>query len=178
MKKHGIGMFELPTLLGEGTVVEKKSKKEAASSTPPPLPPMMERHLAHKVEVNGKEVFASNARYRYQAEIGGVYSPKKPKSEGGPLDDSPKVLLGVGLVGEEWQASIGPVPGARGRTRGMLLASFLTRYVTGERVERKARKGKERERDDEGATRTPASLRLVRIEAKLDLLLQQLGVKL
>jgi len=162
MRKKGIGLV-LP--LFENAVQETKAIEDSPEYRREP----MKRAPPLKVECEGKIVHASTKRMVWRAVIGEIYEPA-----GNLMDKAPKMLLAVGLVGEEWQVSIGPSDGDRGRSRGMHLVSFLRRYVKGTPVPRitpqRVRVEKPLVKRDEDA--------LSRIEAKLDLLIAELGVKI
>ena len=137
--------------------------QQETSETPAPVSEKGWTPPTLHVRQDGKDVYARTSRTSYHAVIGQAYTPF-----GNTKDSAPKILLAVGKVGDEWQVSIGPADGSRGRTRGMQLASFLSRYIHG--VSIKQRKVVKPVVAADGS-------RLARIERKLDMLLEQLGVK-
>jgi len=165
MRKRGIGLV-LP--LFENAAEEAKA---SSSEDPEERREPMRRAAPLKVECEGKIVHASSKRMVWHATIGEVYEPA-----GNLIDKTPKTLLAVGLVGEEWQVSIGPATGERGRSRGMHLVSFLKRYVKGTPVPR-VRRPERVKVDKPSPAQKEDGDALARIEAKLDLILAELGVK-
>lgn len=164
MRKRGIGLV-LPLFENAAEEAKASSGEDPEEGREP-----MRRAPPLKVECEGKIVHASSKRMVWRATIGEVYAPIGNRL----VDKTPKTLLAVGLVGEEWQVSIGPATGERGRSRGMHLVSFLKRYVKGVSVPRIRRP--ERVKVDKPPVEKDGDA-LARIEAKLDLILAELGVK-
>lgn len=168
MRSNGIGL-QLPILHDAGKIAGALGVSTGDEGAPGTL---RLRHSGQlSVQCEGDSVVAQTSRTIYRATVGVVYTPIGEAS-GKLKDKTPKKLIAVGRVGDEWMATVSPEAGAAGRTRGMLLWSFLARYIPHEpRVRTPVKPRKLR-----AMKTTPTASQLDRLERKMDAILTALGV--